>query len=447
MDQAKERTIRPASAGLDDRQDIIVRIFPVEREEDGTGISMECVGDATGEIEVDILRSADSTDSGMVRRIVNKAVGECRLSGVRIEVLDQGAEAFVIRARTLAACHRASIDGRGGQVDQLGFQGEVRDSIDNDGTDGSGCERPEDRLRRSRIYIPGNRPRMIAKAEGFGADVIILDLEDSVPPSEKDSARFLVAEALLHRNFGSAERMVRINPLSTCGAEDIAAIIPSGPDAIVLPKCEEPRDIHDIERLINEIHCMEDSQRGEMSDAIPTLILPLIETARGVMNAHAIAACSPRVIGLSFGGEDFSRDIGAERTVAGEELFLARSMLVLAAKAAGKQALDTIFADVKDTEGLRRDAARMRKLGFNGKGAIHPAQIPVIHEVYSPSRKELQHAVDVVAAARMAELQGSGIAVLKGKMIDVPVIKRAEKVIAIAERIGLEVPVSSEPNE
>lgn len=320
----------------------------------------------------------------------------------------------------------------GGEQPEAGGHG---GGIPGEGT----APRREERLRRSRIYVPGNRPRMIRKAASFTADAIILDLEDSVPPEEKAAARIMVSEALTRRDFEpGTELMVRINPLSTCGREDLAVILQAGPDAIVLPKCDGPEDVRELEMEMERI--IEGSGTVLPGAAAIIAILPLIETARGVLNAYAIAACSPRVEALTFGGEDFTRDIGAERTPEGDELFLARSMLVMAAKAAGKQALDTIYPDVKDEEGLRRDTMRMKRLGFDGKGAIHPAQIPVIHAVYTPTEDEIAGALEVVRAALEAARSGGGVAVLRGKMIDPPVIRRAEKVIRTARRLGLDVP-------
>lgn len=285
------------------------------------------------------------------------------------------------------------------------------------------------RLRRSRIYIPGNRPRMIVKGPLFGADAVILDLEDSVPPEEKDAARILVSMAIEHLDFGNTEIMVRINPLNVCGEDDLKRVLPAGPDSIVLPKCEKVEDVKRVENLIERI-----------KPPKRVAILPLIETAKGLINAYEIAKASPLVEALTFGGEDFTRDIGATRTREGKEIFFARNMLLISAKAAGVQALDTVFSDVKDEEGLLKDTEEIKQIGFDGKAAIHPAQIEIINEVFTPTSDEIQYAVDVLYAAEESRKKGSGVAVIKGKMIDVPVIKRAEKVVEIAERLGLPLP-------
>ncbi len=285
-----------------------------------------------------------------------------------------------------------------------------------------------ERLRRSRIYLPGNRPRMIQKGPHLGADAVILDLEDSVSPEEKDAARILVARAIETLNFGASEVMVRINPIHAGGLVDLPVILAAGPDSIVVPKCECRDDVLAVEAAVNE-----------NAPPNPVAILPMIETAKGILNVYEVASASPMVDAITFGGEDFTQDIGATRTKEGKEIFWGRSMLVIAAKAAGVQALDTVFSDLKDEEGLRRDTREIKEMGFDGRAAVHPAQIEIIHDVFTPSEKEIQHALDVIRAAEKARQEGSGVAVVKGKMIDKPIIQRAEKIMRIAERLDLPV--------
>lgn len=286
-----------------------------------------------------------------------------------------------------------------------------------------------DRLRRSRIYLPGNRPRMIQKGPGLGADAVILDLEDSVAPEQKDAARFLVSRAIETINFGLAEVMVRINPITHGGLVDLAVVLGAGPDSVVVPKCESKEDVLAVEDAVNKANPKK-----------PVAILPMIETARGILSAFEIASASPMVDAITFGGEDFTQDIGATRTKAGREIFWGRSLVVIAAKAAGVQALDTVFSDIKDEEGLRRDTIEIKEMGFDGRAAIHPAQIEVIHECFTPTEKEMQHAANVLFAAEIARHEGSGVAVVRGKMVDKPIIERAEKMIRFAERLQVTVP-------
>lgn len=286
-----------------------------------------------------------------------------------------------------------------------------------------------ERLRRSRIYLPGNRPRMIQKGPGLGADAVILDLEDSVSPEQKDAARFLVSRAIKMIDFCLSEVMVRINPLNHEGLVDLAAILVAGPDAVVVPKCESKADVQVVENAIKE---------AKLSKQIS--ILPMIETAKGILNAYEVACASPMVDAITFGGEDFTQDIGATRTKAGKEIFWGRSMVIIAAKAARVQALDTVFSDLTDEEGLRRDTIEIKEMGFDGRAAIHPSQIQIIHECFSPTEKEVQYAVNVLFAADKARIEGSGVAVVNGKMIDKPIIQRAEKIIRYAERLCVAVP-------
>jgi citrate lyase subunit beta/citryl-CoA lyase len=209
----------------------------------------------------------------------------------------------------------------------------------------------------------------------------------------------------------------------------LAAVLPAGPDAIVVPKSENREGVQVVEKAILE---------SRLSKRVA--ILPLIESARGIMNAYEVAAASPLVEAITFGGEDFTQDVGATRTREGREIFVGRSLLVIAAKAAGVQALDTVFSDFNDMEGLRQDTLAVKQMGFDGRAAIHPSQIEVIHEIFTPTAAEIQHAVNVIRAAEIAREKGSGVAVVKGKMIDKPIIERAEKIVRIAERLDLPIP-------
>jgi citrate lyase subunit beta/citryl-CoA lyase len=272
---------------------------------------------------------------------------------------------------------------------------------------------------------------MIQKGPHLGADAVILDLEDSVSPDEKDAALLLVTRAIGAIDFGESEVMVRINPIDHGGLAELPVVLAAGPDAVVVPKCESRADVLTVENAIND--CDPD---------MPVAIIPMIETAKGILNAYEVAAASTRVDAVTFGGEDFTQDIGATRTKAGREIFWGRSMLVIAAKAAGVQALDTVFSDVGDEAGLRRDTQEIKEMGFDGRAAVHPAQIEIIHEVFEPTIAEIQHAVDVTQAAEKARREGRGVAVVKRKMIDKPILQRAEKILRIAHRLALPIPES-----
>jgi citrate lyase subunit beta/citryl-CoA lyase len=291
--------------------------------------------------------------------------------------------------------------------------------------DRAGAER--DAPRRSRLYAPGNNPRLLVGIELHGADCVLLDLEDSVPPSEKVAARTLVKHLLAAIEFPN-EVWVRINPLDSGGRDDLPEVLRGRPHGIALPKAESCGDVVGLSREL---------ERLEKELGIPagtTWIMPILETAKGILHAEEIAGADPRVAVLAFGAEDFTRDLGARRTQ--ESLLFARSMLVAAAKAALVQASDTVFSNVEDEVGLAAEAAHARDLGFDGKGAIHPAQIGPLHAVFSPSEKELDESRKIVAAAEEAEARGIGAIAIGGKMIDRPVLERARRVLRLADRLG-----------
>jgi citrate lyase subunit beta/citryl-CoA lyase len=270
---------------------------------------------------------------------------------------------------------------------------------------------------------------MIETCGLFEADVITLDLEDSVSLEQKLDARMLVSEGLKDLNFGRSEITIRINSLNNSGKEDLKEIIPTGKvDAIYLPKTEKTDDIKELERILDEL----EQEKGK------TKIVPILESAKGVLNAYEIAKSSSRLIALSFGGEDYTRDLGGERTREGYELFYARSRVVMCAKAAGVQALDTVHSDISDMDGLKENCLRIKHMGFDGKAAIHPSQIPVIHEAFNPTQEEIEYAKKVIECAEEAKRKGLGAIALGRKMIDKPVLEKAYRVIEIAKLAGLE---------
>ncbi len=285
-------------------------------------------------------------------------------------------------------------------------------------------------LRRSLLFIPGNNPAMLQNGGIFGADSIILDVEDAVAPMEKDAARTLVAEALQAVDFSGCEKIVRINSLETFGALDIARLVPCGLDTLLVPKVESAEDIKEVVALV---------EAAEAKGRSPVKLIALLETPRGVSEAYAIARADKRVVALAFGAEDYTAALGSQRSIEGQEIFTARNLIVNAAAAAEIQSLDTPFTDANNEEGLQADTEQAKKLGFKGKLAINPRQIDSIHEVFNPSEQELEWAIDVIAAIRQAEKEGSGVASLHGKMVDAPIVARAERVLQLAKRLGLEV--------
>ncbi len=287
-------------------------------------------------------------------------------------------------------------------------------------------------LRRTMLYVPGNNPGMIRDAGIYRADAIMFDLEDSVSVTEKDSARFLVYEALMNLDYPDKELVVRINsPAEKTGRDDLHAIVRTRKAVIRLPKTETARDILDCEEIIAGI------ERDIGAEAGSTRMMAAVESARGVLNAQEIAKASPRLTGIALGAEDYVTDLKTTRSPDGTELLFGRSMVLLAARAAGIDAIDTVFSDVNDEEGLRRETALVRQLGFDGKSVVNPRQIKIIHEIFTPSERDVEKARAVMDAIAEAEAKGSGVISLNGKMIDKPIVDRARRVIDLARAAGV----------
>jgi len=283
----------------------------------------------------------------------------------------------------------------------------------------------KDQLRRSRLYLPGNEPKFFVNAGLHSPDGIILDLEDSVAPSEKDAAQLLVRNSLRSVDFYGAERMVRINQLPK-GIDDLKYIVPNNVNVILLPKCESAEQIHQLEKEVEKL-------KKQFKVENPIYFMPIIESALGVIKAYEIASASKNNCALAIGLEDYTADIGTQRTNEGRESIFARQMLVNAAKAAGIQAIDTVFSDVADMEALRQSVIEAKSLGFEGKGCIHPRQIKVVHEAFAPTVEEIEKAKKIVQAFEEAEKKGLGVVSLGSKMIDPPVVKRAQNVMHLAK--------------
>lgn len=286
-----------------------------------------------------------------------------------------------------------------------------------------------DRFRRSRLYLPGNDPKLAINAGVHMPDGVILDLEDSVAPPEKDAARLLVRNTLREVDFGGAERMVRINQLPL-GLADLDAIIPQAPNLILIPKVETATQVVEVDDRI-------ESLRASFGVETPIFLMPIIESAKGALFAYDIATAAANVVALAIGLEDYTADIGAERTLEGKESLWMRGAVLNAARAAGVQAIDTVFSDVNDMEGLLASVREAKALGFDGKGCIHPRQIAVVHEGFAPEEKEIEKAKNIVLAFDEAQRQGLGVVSLGSKMIDPPVVKRALRTIDLALRSGL----------
>lgn len=288
-----------------------------------------------------------------------------------------------------------------------------------------------ERLRRTMMFVPGANAAMLRDATLYGADSIMFDLEDAVSLKEKDSARMLVHFALRTFDYSSVETVVRINSLDAGGAEDVKAMVLAGVNVIRLPKTETAQDIIDVDKVITEVEKEYGIEVGT------TNMMAAIESAEGVLNAREIAKASTRLIGIALGAEDYVTNLKTHRYPDGQELFFARSMILHAARAAGIAAIDTVYSDVDNTEGFKNEVQRIKQLGFDGKSVINPRQIPLVNAIYAPSEKEIQNAKEVIWAIREAEEKGSGVISLKGKMVDKPIVERAQRVIALAKAAKL----------
>lgn len=285
------------------------------------------------------------------------------------------------------------------------------------------------RFRFSRLYIPGNAPAMMINAGLHSADGIILDLEDSVAPEKKDEARILVRNALRQVNFYGAERMVRINQ-GERGLKDLEFVIPQNVNLVIIPKCEDPGQVRLVDAKISEI-----KERSGFTNQVH--LMPVIESALGVERSFEIAKSSESVAAMAIGLEDYTADLGVSRTIEGKESLYARTRLVVTAKAAGIQPIDSVFSDVADMEALRQNVLSSKALGFEGMGCIHPRQISVIRMGFAPGNDEIEKSVKIVAAYEEAARNGLGVVALGSKMIDAPVVARAQKTIDLAARLGL----------
>ena len=285
---------------------------------------------------------------------------------------------------------------------------------------------------RNPIFVPGNRRSMLEKAIGFATDAVVADLEDSVPMAEKPAARDLVADMIPALAKSGQRVIVRVNSLDTGLTEDdIAAVVQSDVFAISVGKITSPDDISEYSGLLDAAETKAGLPTGQ------TLLIPWIETAAGVLHAYDIARASARVVAITFGAEDYTRDVGIRRTTSGEEVLFPRSLVALAAHAAGVTPLDTPYVNFRDSTGLESDIAEAARLGYKGKFAIHPAQLEPIRRLFGPQPDEIEYARRVMAAWDAASADGRGSLDLDGAMVDVPVVERARNTLAEAAELGL----------
>ena len=281
------------------------------------------------------------------------------------------------------------------------------------------------------MFIPGNNPGMMQDAFIYAPDAIMLDLEDSVTMAEKDAARLLVYNALKTIDYGNIEMVVRINPLNTpYGKKDIEAVVKAGVHVVRMPKTETADEVREVEREIERVE-------QEIGCLGRTQIMAAIESALGIVNAYEIAVASKRMMGIALGAEDYCANLKTQRTPGGDELRLARETIVVAARAAGIDALDTVYSNLDDMETFRKEVEFIKTLGFDGKSIINPRQLDIVNEVFAPKEKDINKALTILAAIKEAEKRGSGVIAVNGKMVDRPVVIRAQRTIDLAIASGV----------
>jgi citrate lyase subunit beta/citryl-CoA lyase len=350
-----------------------------------------------------------------MEELTKKVLNDLHIQTGSIVVDDLGALPFVLQARIESAVKMATPQLKYTSLPEIKQKFQYKSD--------------RNRFRRSRLYLPGNQSKLMLNAGIHEPDAVILDLEDSVSPSEKSSARLIVRNALRVLDFFGAEKMVRINQ-GDLGILDLEQIIPENVHLILIPKIESADQLLWFEKSISQI-----SERVGRKE--PVYLMPILESAKGILNAYEIASASNNNVALAIGLEDYTADIGTTRSLEGTESFFARSMIVNAARACGLQPIDTVFSDVSDTDGLIASVKEAKALGFDGKGCIHPRQIKPLHDAFAPSETEISKAQKIVIAFDDAESKGLGVVSLGSKMIDPPVVKRALHTIEMAISIGL----------
>lgn len=369
----------------------------------------------TGGIELSIKSKVDFMYGEANRKLIADTLKALGTDHCRIAIEDTGALPFVIMARVEAAVRRA-LPGK-----------DLPEVLPAPGPSFA-LPSTRDCWRRSRLYLPGNEPKFMLSARIHEPDAVILDLEDSVPPPDKDAALILVRNALRAHDFGRCERMVRINQLPS-GLDEIAPLVRAGVNLLLIPKCESKDQVTAVDERVGKVLESADAKRD-------VWLMPIIESCEGMFKARKIARASDRVVALTYGLEDYIADLGGIKTPAGMESLWARSQVVNAAKAAGVQAIDTVFADVSDVAALEASCMAAKELGFEGKGCIHPRQIGAVHKAFTPSAAEIERAQQIVLAFKVAQEQGRSVVSVGSKMIDPPVVKRAQKTIEVAIGCG-----------
>jgi citrate lyase subunit beta/citryl-CoA lyase len=383
---------------------------------------------SSGGYQIELNSKVKSLYGNSIKKQLTELLDFFEVRNARLSVNDCGALPFVIAARMEAVVREVTGTDKEFLLPENGKK----------------IVTTRDRCRYARLYLPGNNPTLMLNAGLHSADGIILDLEDSVAPARKNEARILVRNALRQLSFNGAERMVRINQ-GERGLKDLSFVIPHNVNMIVIPKCETTGQLKAVEEEIVRL-------KGIHGITNDIFLMPVIETALGIENVFTIASSSENIVAMVIGLEDYTADIGVQRTNEGKESFFARTRLINACKAIGIQPIDSVFSDVDDMEGLKKNVMESKALGFEGMGCIHPRQIAAIREGFAPNQDEIRKAKDIIRAFEDAKAQGLGVVALGSKMIDAPVVARAARIISQAIKFGFitenwmeeDVPVKSE---
>ena len=392
-----------AVAGTLESSDVLVTVEPWP---DGIELSIESV--------------AFAQYGRQIRETVLETLARLEVDHVRVTLNDRGALDCTIKARVERACLRScnvAIDA------PCPWRSPARISR----------PRPKkDRLRRSMLFMNAQRPGLIKDAYVYGADSIMLDLEDAVAEDQKDAARSSLFHALREIDYGDVEVIVRINGLDTPHwREDVRVCVAGGADGIRIAKTESARDVKDVEAAVLEAEREHGVEEGR------TLLMAAIESPMGVLNAYEICTASDRLFGIALSGGDYRRCMQVEPTPSGIELLAARGHMLIAARAAGVQCFDTVFTDLDDEEGFRAEVRLAIEMGFDGKSLISPRQIPIVHQMMAPGREQIARAEAILRAYKEHAAKGVGVFVLNGKMIDVAFVPGAERTIRLAKASGV----------
>ncbi len=368
----------------------------------------------SGGLEIELQSKVIVMFADTIKKLASEVLSFFEVKNARLKIVDSGALPFVMAARIEAAIKKL-----------ISTEKEFLFDIIEENK----FETKKDQFRFSRLYLPGNTPSLMLNAGLHNPNGLILDLEDAVAFDKKHEARFVVRNALRSLNFYGAEKMVRINQVPN-GLNDLDFLIPHGVNLILVPKCESADQINQVNERIGKLKVDNNIDRD-------IWLMPIIESALSVIKSFEIATAADNVVALAIGLEDYTADLGVKRTVEATESNFARNQLVTSCKAAHIQAIDSVFSDVADMEGLKQNVKTSKSIGFDGMGCIHPRQIRIIHENFAPDAVEIDKAKRIVNAFMSAMEQGLGVVSLGTKMIDAPVVKRAQKVIDLAVSLGL----------